>query len=343
MTGFMRAGLLEASEEFVVKEIPVPEPGVDEVLIRVHACGVCMSEVSKWKLGPYDSTRPDYPQVLNVLNWDFSKKRRNKRRYPAFWGHEMSGEIVELGKGVSHLKPGMRVTGFGSRGFAEYCLLPAHYTLPLDDEIHYSHAIGEPIGCAYNSTQRAGVKSGDSVVLVGCGFMGLLTLQMVRLANPRIIVALDIRDDALAVARQTGADAVINIAQEDVIRRLEEILGPQGADVSIEVVGKQESLDLASRVLAVRGRLVIVGFHQGGPRTVDMEYWNWKGLDIVNAQERDPQIYFDGLSSGMRLLEDNKLRMEPLITHLFPLERLDDAFHQAVVKPEGFIKAVITP
>jgi threonine dehydrogenase-like Zn-dependent dehydrogenase len=74
-----------------------------------------------------------------------------------------------------------------------------------------------------------------------------------------------------------------------------------------------------------------------------MEYWNWKGLDIVNAQERDPQIYFDGLSSGMRLLEDNKLRMEPLITHLFPLERLDDAFHQAVVKPEGFIKAVITP
>jgi threonine dehydrogenase-like Zn-dependent dehydrogenase len=301
-----------------------------------------MSEVSKWQLGPYDSTRPNYPQVLNVLHWDFTKKRREKRRYPALWGHEMTGEIVELGKEVSHLKLGMRVTGFGSRGFAEYCLIPAQYTVPFAAEVPYTHAMGDPLGCAYNATVRAGVKSSDSVVLIGSGFMGLLMLQMIRKVNPRIIVALDVRDDALAVAQQTGADAVVNIAREDVISRLEDLLGPQGATVSIEAVGKQASLDLASRVLAVRGRLVIVGFHQGEPRTVDMEYWNWKGLDIVNGHERDPQIYVDGMRSGVRMVEEQKLQLEPLITHLYPLDRIDDAFNEAVTKPKGFIKAVIT-
>lgn len=338
----MRAGVLERSEEFVVKKVPVPTPDREQVLIRVHACGVCMSEVGSWKAGQPQPLYPDYPQVLNVLDWDFPL-HWGERDYPIQWGHEMSGEIVEIGEGVSGLTSGMRVTGLGHGGFAEYCLLPAQYTLPLDTTTPFTHALGEPIACVYNAAQRAAVQQGDGVVLVGCGFMGLLFLQMVGLANPRVVLALDIRDDVLAIAREIGADGVINIAREDVRGKLREALGPRGADVAIEVAGKQETLDLAGRIATVRGRVVIVGYHQGGPRSVDMQDWNFKGLDVINAHERDPQVYFDGLQAGIRLLEEGKLRMEPLVTHLFSLEEISAAFHAAGEKPQGFIKAVITP
>jgi threonine dehydrogenase-like Zn-dependent dehydrogenase len=338
----MKAGLLESSEEFVVKEIPVPTPGTDEVLIRVHACGVCMSEVASWKSGRRQPRYPRYPEVLNVLDWDFPVEW-GERDYPIHWGHEMSGEIVEVGEGVSDLRSGMRVTGLGSHGFAEYCLCPARYTLPLDATTPYPHALGEPIAAAYNAAQRATVQPGDSVALVGCGFMGLMLLQMVRLASPRVVVALDIRDDALAIARRLGADAAINVARGDVYGRLREVLGPRGADVTIEVAGKQETLDLASRIAAVRGRVVIAGCHQGGPRSVDVEHWNYKVLDVINAHARNPQVYFDGMQAGIRLLGEGKLQMEPLITHVFPLDEIGTAFRAAVEKPQGFIKAVITP
>ncbi|NIV28952.1 MAG: zinc-binding dehydrogenase [Anaerolineae bacterium] len=338
----MKAGLLESSEEFVVREVPVPVPGTDEVLIRVRACGVCMSEVASWKSGRRQPRYPRYPEVLNVLDWDFPVEWR-ERDYPVHWGHEMSGEIVEVGEGVADLRSGVRVAGLGSRGFAEYCLCPARYTLPLDATIPFTHALGEPIAAAYNAARRATIQPGDSVALVGCGFMGLMLLQMVRLAAPRVVVALDIRDDALDTAHRLGADAVINVAREDVYGRLREVLGPRGADVTIEVAGKQETLDLAGCIAAVRGRVVIAGCHQGGPRSVDVEHWNYKVLDVINAHARDPQVYFDGMRAGIRLLSEGKLRMDRLITHVFRLDELDTAFRAATEKPHGFIKAVITP
>ena len=336
----MKAGLLEVSEEFVVREIPVPVPDDDQVLIRVRACGVCMSEVASWKSGRRQPRYPRYPEVLNVLDWDFPVQW-SEREYPVHWGHEVSGEVVEVGEGVSHLRPGMRVTGLGSHGFAEYCLCPACYTLPLDAAIPFSHALGEPIAAAYNAAQRAMVRPGDSVVLVGCGFMGLMLLQLVRLSAPRVVVALDIRDDTLATARRLGADAVVNVACEDVYGSLRQVLGPRGAGVTIEVAGKQETLDLAGCVAGVCGRVVIAGCHQGGPRSVDVEHWNYKALDVINAHARDPRVYFDGMRAGIRLLSEGRLRMDPLITHLFPLDEIGTAFRAAAEKPRGFIKAVV--
>lgn len=340
-TKTMRAGLLESAEQFVVEEIPVPTPAKDEVLVRVQACGVCQSEIGSWLAGRLQPRYPAYPQVLDVLDWDVSAQPA-ERRYPVHWGHETSGEIVAVGPEVTDLAPGMRVTGLGGRGFAEYCALPARYTLPVGAAAPPTQALGEPIACAFNAAGRAAVGSGDSVVLIGCGFMGLLVLQIVRLAGPRVVVALDVRDDALAVARQLGADVTINTAREDVREGLRAALGSRGADVAIEVTGKQEPLDLAGRIAAVRGRVVIVGYHQGGPRSVDLQGWNFKGLDVINAHERDPEVYFAGMRAGIRLLEEGKLRLEPLVTHLFPLDDLGLAFHTAVEKPQGFIKAVIT-
>ena len=342
----VKAGLLESSEEFVIKMIPLPAPDKDNVLVRVHACGVCMSEVSSWKTGPNQPDYPGYPQVLNVLDWGFSVRRSN-RSYPVLWGHEITGEIVEVGGETSNLRPGMRITGFGSGagygGFAEYCLMPINYTVPLNTDIPSIYALGEPIACAYNAVKRAEVKPGESVAFVGCGFMGLLMLQIARLANPRVIVAMDIRDDILDVAKQLGADFTINVTHENFPATLKKALGSQGADVAIEAAGTQETISLAGRIAAIRGRVVIAGYYQGSECGVDMQNWNFKSLDIINAIERDPQVYCDGMRAGVRLLEEGKINMEKLVTHVLPLEDIGKAFRMAIEKPGGFIKAVIAP
>jgi threonine dehydrogenase-like Zn-dependent dehydrogenase len=265
------------------------------------------------------------------------------RPYPVHLGHEPSGEIVAVGKNVTHLKPGQHVVALGSHSFAEYGVYDARYVHPIMESTPYNYALGEPLACAYNATQRTAVQPGDHVVLIGAGFMGLLQLQMMRLADPAVLVAIDIRDDALNVARQVGADIVINSATQDVIDELRKAVGPKGADVVVEAVGKQPGLDLATRIIGFNGRLTVLGYHQGEPRSIDMALWNWKGIDVINGHERYQHVYFKGMVGGITLLEAGKVDMKPLVTHRYPLAQLDEAFHQAAHKPPGFIKAVVEP
>jgi threonine dehydrogenase-like Zn-dependent dehydrogenase len=132
------------------------------------------------------------------------------------------------------------------------------------------------------------------------------------------------------LCERRGADVVP-------IRRRTEVEGP--FERVIEAAGTQTSLDRASALVGVRGRLVIAGYHQDGLRSVDMQSWNWRGLDVVNAHERDPLVYVDAMREGV----DAGLDLEPLLTHRFPLERLADAFEAARTRPDGFVKAWVAP
>ena len=110
----------------------------------------------------------------------------------------------------------------------------------------------------------------------------------------------------------------------------------------IEAAGRQQTLDRAVRMTRVRGRLVIAGYHHDGPRTVDMQLWNRRGLDVVNAHERDPRTSAAGIWRAVAAVEEGILDPRPLVTHVFPLEQLDDAFEAARTRPDGFVKAVVT-
>ncbi len=113
-------------------------------------------------------------------------------------------------------------------------------------------------------------------------------------------------------------------------------------DVVVEAAGAQPTLDLCGPLTRERGRLVIAGFHQDGPRQVDMQLWNWRGLDVVNAHERDPAIYLRGLrraARGRRRAD----RPAPLYTHRVALEQLGDAFEMMRARPQGFMKALVIP
>jgi threonine dehydrogenase-like Zn-dependent dehydrogenase len=103
----------------------------------------------------------------------------------------------------------------------------------------------------------------------------------------------------------------------------------------------QETLDLAGRLTAERGRLVIAGYHQDGPRTVDLRLWNWRGLDVVNAHGRDPAAYVAGMRAAVEAVVEGRLDPAPLYTHRFPLDRVAEAFEAAARRPDGFLKALV--
>ena len=113
-------------------------------------------------------------------------------------------------------------------------------------------------------------------------------------------------------------------------------------DVVLECAGAQEALDLAGELTGVRGRLVIAGYHQDSPRQVNLQLWNWRGLDVINAHERDPLVCAAGVQRAMEAVADGTLDPSPLYTHSFPLEELPRAFATLRERPEGFLKALVT-
>jgi len=140
-----------------------------------------------------------------------------------------------------------------------------------------------------------------------------------------------------------GADEVLTY-DDDVYGRVDAASGGQKADVVFEATGQQKPLELAAELTRVRGRLIIAGYHQDGPRSVDMQLWNWRGLDVINAHERDPRIYRGGMEEGVRLLslpETGGLDLAPLITHTFPLAEINRAFAIAEERPAGFLKSLV--
>lgn len=117
---------------------------------------------------------------------------------------------------------------------------------------------------------------------------------------------------------------------------------PLGCGV-IELVGMQRPLELAAKLCRVRGRLVIAGFHQDGPRQVDMFLWNWRGLDVINAHERDSSTYVDGMCAALARISSGGLDPSSLYTHRVPLERASEASELLRMRPDGFVKALVTP
>ena len=128
-----------------------------------------------------------------------------------------------------------------------------------------------------------------------------------------------------------------------VIARVMERTNGSGCPCVIEVAGEQETLDLASELVGVRGRLVIAGYHQDSPRRVNMQLWNWRGIDVINAHERDPGLYVRGMKAAADRVVQGVLAPEFLYTHGFPLEKISAAFGALHERPEGFLKAWIQP
>jgi threonine dehydrogenase-like Zn-dependent dehydrogenase len=258
-------------------------------------------------------------------------------------GHEGWGHIEALGDGVIGLRVGDRVAAVSHRAFAECDITSADAVVLLPDALDKVPFPGEPFGCAFTIFARAAVRPGDTVAITGICFVGAVLTRLASSAGARVI-ALSRRSYSLKMARQMGALDRVSLSKGNpasVVKRVHDLTGGRLCERVIECVGDRDALDLAGALTAEGGRLVIAGTHQNGARQVDVSLRNARGFDVVNANERDTAASVDAIRAAADALASGVLDPLPLLTHRYPLDKLDDAFRATVERPDGFVKALV--
>jgi threonine dehydrogenase-like Zn-dependent dehydrogenase len=315
----MRSALIAAPGTAHLAVARVPEPGPGEIRVRLEGCGVCGSNLPFWEGRPWFS----YPGE------------------PGAPGHEGWGVVDAVGAEVVEPSIGDRVATLSTHAFAEYDVVAAQASVVIPPALAGLPFPAEPLACAMNAFRRADVRPGHTVAVIGIGFLGALLVSLCASAGARVI-AVSRRPFALEMARVMGAEVTIPLEEhETIVRRIGELTGGEGADRVFEAVGQQWPLDLAGELTRVRGRLLIAGYHQDGRRSVDMQLWNWRGLDVVNAHERDPAVCVRGMRDAIAAVAQERLDPGPLYTHRFPLDALADAMNAMRERPDGFMKALV--
>lgn len=319
MSGMQRAATLVRPMTTRVCEVELPEPAENEVRVKLQGCGLCASSLPVWEgrewfKYPLDAGSP---------------------------GHEGWGFIDAVGGGVSDLSVGQRVAMMSGHAYAEYDVASRDCVVPLPEELDDEPFPGEPFGCAMNIFERSDIHCGQSVAVVGGGFLGLLLTQLAADAGAHIVV-LSHREFAVQLALSMDAEEVV-VTKDDGCdaQRALQITDGRGFDRVIEVSGVQSALDLASDITAERARLIIAGYHQEGLRQVNMQQWNWRGLDVINAHERSMDRYVAGVKKAIRAALEGRLDPFPLLTHTVSLDSLDYGFKLMRGRPEGFVKALL--
>src|ERR1700712_1825158 len=296
----MRAATVIAPGKVEIERVPKPEPGPGEVRVAIEGSGVCASNLLPWKGSEWIS----YPLE------------------PGGLGHESWGIVDAVGPGVVELAPGDRVASLSGRSYAEYDIAAVSAAVKLPPELDGFPFPGEPLACAFNIFRRSDIRAGQTVAIIGIGFLGAVLTKLASDAGARVI-AISRRASSRDLARWYGASETIPMDDHwRIIEAVKVLTGKALCPRVIECVGYQWPLDLAGELVAFGGRLIVAGYHQDGPRQVNMQLWNWKGIDVINAHERDPAVQLQGLREAVEAVASGRLDPMPLYTHRYPLERL---------------------
>jgi threonine dehydrogenase-like Zn-dependent dehydrogenase len=316
---YSRAARIRSPRELRVEDRDVQDPTGDQIRVRLEGCGVCASNLPVWEGRPWFS----YPLDCGSP------------------GHEGWGTVDALGPLAHGFAVGERVAILSQHAYAGHDCASVESVVRLPAELNSQPFPGEALACAMNIFRRSQVEAGQSVAIVGIGFLGAILCALSVRAGARV-VALSRRPFALQLAERFGASATVGL--EDARQAYSEarrLSGGDGYERVIECVGAQTSLDLASELTGTRSRLVIAGYHQDGQRHVDLQQWNWRGLDVINAHERDTREYRCGMQEAMELAVAGELDLAALFTHQFPLDDTAAAFQMLSERPDGFLKALI--
>jgi threonine 3-dehydrogenase len=318
----------ERAPGLVVKSVPKPSPGSGEVLIAVHHVGVCGTD-------------------LHIADWDPWAQRR--MHPPVVVGHEFAGEIVAVGEGVAELKTGQLVTAEGhivcghclqcrtgnshicrntriigvdrDGAFAEFIVMPATNVLTLDGIPTEVGAIMDPMGNAFHTVLTADIP-GSYVFVVGCGPIGCFAIGIARAAGAAKVIASDVNPKRLALAQKMGAQVTIDATKQDVVRQVLEATGNDGADVVCEMSGVPSALHQAFASVRMGGRVQLLGLPKG---EVPVDLANeviFKGITIYGVIGRK---MYETWHLMRRFLASGMFDPRPVMTHKFPLAKIDEA------------------
>lgn len=335
----MKAALKTAQGDFEVMEVDRPRiPKPDWVLARVRVAGICGTDLRHWK--------KEEPELVHKI-----------------MGHELAGEVVEVGSEVTHLKPGDRVvieTVLGddtceycriqqynlcphlyevrmetvSRAFAAYLVGPAKKFYKLPDHVSFEEAtLLDTFSVCMHAIQLSGLKINDKVAIIGAGPIGLGQLQLAKACGADVVVT-DVVESSLALARELGADLVINSAKEDAQQKIMEFIQNRGVDIAFECAGgpsMKTTLDQATKFARSGGKVVIVGGFDAGSTTLDLE---WQRIQMSEIKLIPSASYsywgiYPEMQMCLDLLAKGKLNAQKLITHHFSLDDINEAFETA--------------
>jgi L-iditol 2-dehydrogenase len=343
----MKSMMLTDLKKLEIQDSPIPHFSKNEVLIRVKACGICGSDVH---------------------GYDGSSGRRIP---PLIMGHEAAGLIEECGAEVSGFSKGDRVTfdstvycgkcSYCKKGqvnlcdsrmvlgvscedyrrhgaFAEFVAVPSHIIYKLPDTFPFEHAaMIEAVSVAVHAVGRISFDSGDKSLVVGAGMIGLLLIQAIRSAGCREIIAVDMDNDRLNLAKKLGATQVINSQEVDALSFILNETGGQGVDKSFEVVGATPTVQLSIHAVRKGGSVVMVG-----NLAPEVE------LPLQSVVTREISLFGTCASAGeypkcIELMADGSIQVDPLISAKAALEEGPEWFERLYGREPGLMKVILNP
>ena len=342
----MRAIRLHGTNDIRFEEIPVPEPADGEALVRVSHASICATDIEVWQHG--QSFNPD----------DDSS--------PFVMGHEIGGEIESVNggsdlstgtrvvvnnvltcrqchwciRGGQATCPKMQVAGLSANGgLADYLAWPASHLVPLPDELSDAEApILEPTTVAVHAARRSGIKAGDRVAVMGCGTVGLLTMQAAVAAGASVY-AIDVRQQSLDLAEQLGADAVINASSDDVKQVLWELTEGIGPDIVFETSGVPTLPPMAVQATRDGGTTVLVGIY-GETASFDFSDIVLQEKTVIGTVAAGP----GDMAAAVRMVGSGKIDVKPLISDIVSLERgIPDGFERMLAPQKDVFRIVVSP
>jgi len=354
----MKAATYYGAGDIRVENVSDPELNVDGIVIQVKACGICGSDLHPYKIEGLVEAGLIQPGLI--------------------MGHEFSGDVVAVGANVTGIKEGDRVTAHSilpckecescRKGESNHCLdmkvlgfhmngaLAEYVSIPLailnqtvfllPEEISYEvGATVEPLSVGANVAKRAEPGREDVVVVLGAGMIGQCALQSFKKMNVAQVIVSEVSRKRLEVAKTTGADIIINAAEEDPVLRIREITSSIGADIVAECAGKPITFDQAIGMVRGSmqqafetkrpdGRIMLVGVYE--------EPIQWMPIMVINNSVRLIGCFSGGFAPAIDLLKTGKVNTASLITHEFPLDQAREAF-ETQLRAEESIKVLIKP
>ena len=337
----MWAARLYGVGELEVEQVAQPAISADdEVLIRIHACGICPSDIRT-----------------------FTGLRASSRPGPYTPGHEWAGVVLDSGDAVEGFAVGDRVVpswrlvcgtcrycirgkhnfcenlarGRVRGGFAEYGVAAAGALLKVPEGVSFQEAcFCEPVACCINGNQDSDIHFGDDVVIVGAGPIGLLHVQLAKHAGARVYAS-DLIPTRLQKAIELGADGTIDASAEDPVARVQELTGGYGADVVIAAVGAPPALRQALEMVGNCGTVnYFAGTYPPATLEIDPNLIHYKQIRLTGSHDYTPRHF----EIALRFIEMGTVRVVPLISHELPLARTKEGFE--VVAGRSGLKVVVT-
>lgn len=339
----MKVAMYYNNNDVRIEEMPVPDIGEEEILVKVKASGICGSDVMEWY---------------------------RIKKAPLVLGHEITGEIVKIGNKVKDFVEGDRVfishhvpcdeckfclndqhtlcntlhsTNFYPGGFSEYIRVPKinveKGTFLLPNEISYEEGVFiEPLACVVRGLRIAGFERKKSVLIIGSGITGLLHIKLLKAMKAKRIFAVDINEYRMKKAREFGADLVMH-AEDDIIKKIRDENNGYLADMVVTCTGSPSAVLQAVDAVEKGGMILLFAPTQPGIKIPIhiFELWN-KGVTVTSTYAGSPK----DIKEAIEILKSRKIRVDDMITHRLPIEKAQLGF-QIVAKAENSIKVIIEP